>query len=94
MNSNNLEIRDILMGAFLKVRGHETIDLRTDPDGRITFVVERTEIVLRDVADFASDGSVPARSLGREFAKLRQRCRDAKLRGQTVKIGGCHQSTK
>ena len=82
------------MAAFLRVRGHETIGLRADPDSRITFIFERTEVVLRDVADFASDGSVPARSLGREFAKLRQRCRDAKLRGQTGKISACHQSNK
>ncbi|HXE90484.1 MAG TPA: hypothetical protein VNK82_05910 [Terriglobales bacterium] len=75
------ETRDILMAAFLRVRGRRLVELRPGADARAVFVFVDEPGIAADAQAFLADDLVPVRSLARNMAQLRSRCRDLR-RGQ------------
>ena len=73
--------QDILMAAFLQVRGHHLLELQPDAGGRSVFVFADSPHIGDDAKDFLQDAPVPVRSLARAMARMRNRCREARRGG-------------
>lgn len=86
--TSTFEIKDLLMAAFLQVRGHRLLDLRPDGAGRAVFVFGDGEQTREDAKAFLEDAptAIPVRSLGRRVANLRSRCRELKRRDGPMEL--------
>ena len=74
--NENFETADLLMAAFLQVRGHQLLKLCPDGTGQAIFIFACENGIQRDAQEFLEDGLVPVRSLARRVARLRSRCRE------------------
>ncbi len=74
----NFTTTEFLLAAFLRVKGHELVDMlpNLNGDGRVTFVFRNNDQIGRDTQNFIENGLVPVKSLSRQIARLRDAVRE------------------
>jgi hypothetical protein len=76
MSEDFFTTTDILLTAFLQVKGHELIEIPPNGEGRVTFVFRDSEQIVRDAKAYVEDAPIPVRGLSRRIARLRDDCRE------------------
>ena len=66
---------ELVLAAFLQVKGHELLEMQPNGDGKVTFVFRDSEQIVRDAKAYVEDAPIPVRSLSRRIARLRDDCR-------------------
>lgn len=75
------ETSDLNLASFLLCRRHNLVELRRERDGRSGFVFEDSEVLQREMLEFANDGNVSVRTFCSTL-------RDLKAMTRTSQRGG------